>query len=164
MGSPLSPILADIFMEEFEASAPRSADLQPSLCLRYVDDTFVVWPHGRDSLQDLNEQHSSIKFTMEVEEDGNIPSLMLASPKILTAPYTTFTGNPPTQTITSTNALSITPASSHRSTAPLHNAPTPYVTQTVYPRNYGISRLPSSVMATNPEKSKHRSLSQTSTR
>ena len=32
-----------------------------------------VWPHGRDTLQDfLNEQHPSIKFTMEVEEDGKI--------------------------------------------------------------------------------------------
>ena len=66
-------------MEEFETSSLRSADLQPNLWLRYVDDTFVVWPHGRDTLQDflkhLNEQHSSIKFTMEVEEDGNIPFL-----------------------------------------------------------------------------------------
>ena len=77
MGSPLSQILADIFMEKFETSSLRSADLQPSLCLRYVDDTFVLWPHGRDALQDflqhINEQHSSIKFTMEIEEDGKIP-------------------------------------------------------------------------------------------
>ena len=73
MRFPLSPILADIFMEEFKTSALRSAHLH----LRYVDDTFVVWPHGRDTLQDflkhLNEQHSSIKFTMEVEEDRQDP-------------------------------------------------------------------------------------------
>ena len=60
-------------MEEFERV------LQPSLWLRHVDDTSVVWPHGRDALKDflqhLNEQHSSIKFTMEVEEDGRIPFL-----------------------------------------------------------------------------------------
>ena len=60
IGSPLSPILADIFMEEFKTSSLSTADLQPSLWLRYVDDTFVVWPHGSDALQDflqhLNEQ------------------------------------------------------------------------------------------------------------
>ena len=50
--------------------SPQRADLQPSLWLcymyKYVDDTFVVWPHGRNALHDflqhLNEQHSSIKF------------------------------------------------------------------------------------------------------
>ena len=66
-------------MEEFETSAFRSGHLQPNPWLRYVDDTFVVWPHGKDTLQDflkyLNEQHSSIKFTMEVEEEGKISFL-----------------------------------------------------------------------------------------
>ena len=79
MGSPLFPILADIFMEEFENSSLNTADLQPKLWLRYVDDTFVVWPHGRDTLQDfllhLNQQHPSIKFTMETEEDHKIAFL-----------------------------------------------------------------------------------------
>ena len=51
MGSPLSPVLADIFMEEFENSSLNTTDLQPNMWLRYVDDTFVVWPHGRDTLQ-----------------------------------------------------------------------------------------------------------------
>ena len=77
MGSPLSPV--DILMEEFETSSLHTADLRPSLWLRCVDDTFVVWPHGRDSVQDflqhINEQHPSIKFMMEVEEDGNISFL-----------------------------------------------------------------------------------------
>ena len=38
-----------------------------------------------------------------------------------------------------------------------------YATRTVYPRNYGTSRLPSSATATNPARSTHRSLSQTLT-
>ncbi|XP_071801298.1 uncharacterized protein [Asterias amurensis] len=79
MGSPISPVLADIFMEEFESSSLLTADLRPSLWLRYVDDTFVVWPHGQDSLHEflqyLNQQHSSIKFTMEQEHSGKLPFL-----------------------------------------------------------------------------------------
>ena len=41
MGSPISPVLADIFMEEFESSSLLFADLRPSLWLRYVDDTII---------------------------------------------------------------------------------------------------------------------------
>ncbi|XP_071784259.1 uncharacterized protein [Asterias amurensis] len=79
MGSPISPVLADIFMEEFESSSLLTADLRPSLWLRYVDDTFVVWPHGQDSLHEflqyLNQKHSSINFTMEQEHSGKLPFL-----------------------------------------------------------------------------------------
>ena len=39
----------------------------------------MVWPHGKDTLQDflqhLNQQHPSIKFTMETEEDHKIAFL-----------------------------------------------------------------------------------------
>ncbi|XP_038066443.1 uncharacterized protein LOC119736498 [Patiria miniata] len=79
MGFLLSSVLADVFMEEFESFSLLTADLRPSLWLRYVDDTFVVWPHGPDTLQDflqyLNKQHTSISFTMEQEQYGTIPFL-----------------------------------------------------------------------------------------
>ncbi|XP_038052349.1 uncharacterized protein LOC119725058 [Patiria miniata] len=68
-----------IFMEEFESSSLLTVDLRPSLWLRYVDETFVVWPHGPDTLQDflqyINKQHTSISFTMEQEQHGTIPFL-----------------------------------------------------------------------------------------
>ena len=71
MRSHLSPVLADIFTPPH-----RRPPTQP--VVSYVDDTFVVWPHGRDALQDflqyLNEEHPSIKFTREVE-DGKISFL-----------------------------------------------------------------------------------------
>nr|XP_054772286.1 uncharacterized protein LOC129280268 [Lytechinus pictus] len=79
MGSPLSPIIANIFMEHFEHQALKTADKPPSLWLRYVDDTFVIWPHSTPDLHQflnhLNHQHPSIKFTMETQRDDSIPFL-----------------------------------------------------------------------------------------
>ena len=50
--------------------------------LRYVDDTFVIWPHGRDKLQDflslLNEHHPSISFSFEIEANNTLPFLDVA--------------------------------------------------------------------------------------
>lgn len=79
MGSPLSPVVANLFMGAFEEQALENAHLKPSLWLRYVDDTFVIWPHGTDSLgtflAHLNNIHPRIKFTMETEQNGQLPFL-----------------------------------------------------------------------------------------
>lgn len=79
MGSPLSPILANLFMAEFEHRALESAMYKPKLWLRYVDDTLVIWPHGREKLreflQHLNTRHPNIKFTVETEEESQLPFL-----------------------------------------------------------------------------------------
>lgn len=42
MGSPLSPIVANLFMEDFKAKALSSARLLPKLWKRYADDTNVI--------------------------------------------------------------------------------------------------------------------------
>ena len=79
MGNPLSPVVANIYMEHFEALAIESARLKPATWLRYVDDIFVVWNERRDKLQDffehLNTIRPSIQFTMELEEDRKLPCL-----------------------------------------------------------------------------------------
>jgi hypothetical protein len=63
-------------MEHFEKLALDLAQHKPSLWLRYVDDTFLVWPHGPERLQDflshLSSVRSSIQFTMEIELDRAI--------------------------------------------------------------------------------------------
>ena len=45
-GSPLSPVLAN--MEYFEEMALGSTSLKPSMWVRYVDNTFILWPHQED--------------------------------------------------------------------------------------------------------------------
>jgi hypothetical protein len=50
MGSPLSPVIANFFMEDFEERALNQATLKPTCWYRYVDDIFAIWPHGEASL------------------------------------------------------------------------------------------------------------------
>ncbi|XP_071439012.1 uncharacterized protein [Hetaerina americana] len=47
MGSPLSPVVVDIFMENLEKKAIKAYPKKPSLWICYVDHTFVIWPHGK---------------------------------------------------------------------------------------------------------------------
>ena len=42
MGSPLSPIIANKFMEHFESRALETTPLRPRYLKRFVDDTFVI--------------------------------------------------------------------------------------------------------------------------
>jgi hypothetical protein len=51
MGSPLSPVIANFYMEEYEKAALESALLNPRCWFRYVDDTFVIWQHCPDKLK-----------------------------------------------------------------------------------------------------------------
>ena len=77
MGSPISPLIANIFMEEFEVKALQSFPHPPSLWLRFVDDTFVInkAEHSQDLLQHINSQDSHIQFTVEPTQQGSLPFL-----------------------------------------------------------------------------------------
>ncbi|XP_011868909.1 PREDICTED: uncharacterized protein LOC105562568 [Vollenhovia emeryi] len=79
MGSPISPIIANIFMEHFKNEILKKAPLKPSTWFRYVDDTFVIWNHGRETLPQfltfINSQHPNIQFTIEIEQNSQIPFL-----------------------------------------------------------------------------------------
>ena len=71
MGSPLACILANIFMECLESELLTLFPLQPAIWLRYVDDIFIVWPHGMEHFQSfldgLNQLIPAIKFSTEWE-------------------------------------------------------------------------------------------------
>ena len=75
MGSPLSPVLCNIFMEYFETKLlPQIASIK---WLRYVD-IFLVWPQHLDFdvfLSRLNLLHPTIKFKFEWERDDKLSFL-----------------------------------------------------------------------------------------
>lgn len=68
MGSPLGPILADIFMGKLEATKLNNKIKETKFYCRYVDDIFAVLSNENEliSTQDaFNQAHSSISFTSE---------------------------------------------------------------------------------------------------
>ena len=78
MGSPLGPVFANIFMCHFEERWVTKGQIRPSLWYRYVDDTFTMFESkdtANEFLQYLNSRHESIKFTIEFEQDNEIPFL-----------------------------------------------------------------------------------------
>ena len=60
MGSPLSPIIANLYMQHFDELARDLSPLNPRMQLCFADDTFVVWQHGEIPLVDefLDSQHT----------------------------------------------------------------------------------------------------------
>ena len=55
IGSPILPIIANLYTKSLEETAISSATFQPSMWVRYVDDTFVIWPHGQQELHVFHE-------------------------------------------------------------------------------------------------------------
>ena len=78
MGSPLSPIVANIFMEKFEKEALDTTPHPPSLWKRYVDDIFVIQEeqYKEEIFQHINSIDPNITFTAETTKaDGSMPFL-----------------------------------------------------------------------------------------
>lgn len=43
MGLPLSPVMVNIYIEYFEEKVLGMAPLKPTVWLRYVNSTFILW-------------------------------------------------------------------------------------------------------------------------
>ena len=77
MGSPLGPVLANIFMVHLEQEMiPRLSGVM-STWFRYVDDTFTFIKEDQIEYvqQTLNSFHTDISFTYETEVDNRIAFL-----------------------------------------------------------------------------------------
>ena len=76
MGSPLAPVLTNIFMGFHEPKWLNEYNLnKPKFYLRYVDDILAAFDNKQDSLNFLNllnNRHPNIKFTIEKQINHSI--------------------------------------------------------------------------------------------
>ena len=78
MGSPISPIVANLYMEDFENKAINTAECPSRVWKRFVDDTFVVTEAEKKQgfLEHINKVGPPINFTTEdAQTNGSIPFL-----------------------------------------------------------------------------------------
>ena len=101
MGSPVSPVVASIYMETFENRAISTALHPTRIWKRYIDDTFVIQPHShnKEFLQHINTVDLSIQCTVEeAKEDGSIPFLDTNITPEADGTFTTWVYRKPTHT------------------------------------------------------------------
>ena len=74
IGSRASPAIANIFMSKLEEDYLQSSDGAPKVWFRYVDHVFLIFKKKflEKLLAHLSNQHPSIIFTLEREEDGKL--------------------------------------------------------------------------------------------
>ena len=77
LGSPVSPLVVNIYMEMFEELSLRMATHPSQIWRRHVNDTFcmITKMEVKVFLSHLNSLHPTITFTVEKEEEGKLPFL-----------------------------------------------------------------------------------------
>ena len=72
MGTCMAPNYANLFMGYLEARFLDSCTFRPLIWLRYIDDIFLLWDHGKDKLMEFisaaNAFHPTIKFTYDISD------------------------------------------------------------------------------------------------
>ncbi|XP_011860124.1 PREDICTED: uncharacterized protein LOC105557488 [Vollenhovia emeryi] len=74
---PLSPILADIVLDDLESTCLNALDIEIPVFYRYVDDIFTIVPSDKINtiLETFNSYHPKLKFTYEIEKNNTISFL-----------------------------------------------------------------------------------------
>jgi len=83
MGNPLSPLIAELFMSNFEITL-KNENLLPRFWMRYVDDVCAIVKKDKvpETLNILNSRYETIKFTHEIEQNGRLPFLDLGLERV----------------------------------------------------------------------------------
>jgi len=79
MGSLLSPIIADVVMQDLEMHCLNKINCQLTFYLRYVDDILMAAPSDKINHihNTFNGYHERLKFTTEYEKDHSLGFLDL---------------------------------------------------------------------------------------
>ena len=76
--SPLSAVMACLFMEVLDTDNYIGIMERSTACLRYVDDVIVAMPYKtnvENKLRRLNNVNANIQFTVETEGNGKLTFL-----------------------------------------------------------------------------------------
>ena len=145
MGSPVSPIVANLYMEYFEQKA-LSAAPTPRLWHWYVDDTFVILEeiHKQDFLQHINSVDPAISLQWRTTRRmGPSPSWTpLSNQRWMGNCLSLCTGNLPTLTSTYSGTVTTTSQPSLVLSTPSPIGPQQYVSIL----NFSKKRRPTSGM------------------
>lgn len=88
---PLSPVVANMYMEHFKGIA--SSSNKPKLWIRHVSDNFIIWIQGYQRLHLLTHTNNigPIKFAREKKDNNTLPFLYVLSTRgnldIITSVY-----------------------------------------------------------------------------
>ena len=100
MGSPLGPVIANIFMSELEGNLVPQLSTKMSVWLRYVDDTFTFL--REEEIENvktvLNNFHPKIKFTHEIEKNNSLSFLDVNISRNVDNSFSTSVFRKPTDT------------------------------------------------------------------
>lgn len=73
MGSSWSPLIANIYKEDFEEKLLNTSPQKPNNWVKYVDNITLVWNHDDEKLEAcfhyINSIRTNIKFTIKKEEN-----------------------------------------------------------------------------------------------
>ena len=115
MGSPLAPVLANLFMDHHEKIwLQQYQGAEVLFYRRYVDDTFCLFHSEQDAIaffDNINGQNPNISFTMEREIDHVLPFLNVLIDNTHHGSAVTSTFRKKTFTRLFTNYLSFAPLS-----------------------------------------------------
>ena len=66
-----------MIVEDYEEKALEEATCKSHCWFRYIDNIFLIWPHGTDRqtefLNHLSSLHKNIQFTVDLEDNGISP-------------------------------------------------------------------------------------------
>jgi len=84
MGSPLSPIIANLVMQDLEEKALEKINCNIPFYYRYVDDIVLAAPsdHVTKIVETFNGFHNRLQFTVEREKDKSLSFLDLLIQKV----------------------------------------------------------------------------------
>ena len=74
IGTKFAPPYACIYMDGVEQEFLKTQELQPLLWLRFIDDVFFIWTHGKEELKKFMENFNNftpnLRFTYEYSEES----------------------------------------------------------------------------------------------